>query len=549
MNASPIVGRELRVRARQGLTYWGRCGLAAFAAITAVQAASSYANAMNPGQIGPEVFNSLSWLAFLLACVSCLATADCISSERREGTLGLLFLTDLEGRDVVLGKLTAVGLSAFYGLVGFLPALALALLSGGVSGGELTRTALALLNALFLSLGAGLFISSRTHRQFRAMRNTLLTIGLLFAWSWVTAHLNSLPPMKASLFGLLSPYGAFYLAPDAAFAASPGVFWTALVVEHGAGWLLLAATNRDLKQKWRTVEKAEDPMRKAIDQAVSENAPVTPGEPEAAAPAGTEAGGAAGRRPEAGTEESWALLEQEPVCWAVSRTQGHNFYVWAGALLLLLSAAGTPLLNGPWWQGLEFLMSLGAGVLLAWGAGRSLFEARRSGELELLLCTPLGARDIVRGHWWALWRPLRAAWLLAVFVLLVQFIFSLGALGHAPVYVRTFYVVWAILVPLNKVLDGVALCWVAMWFGLRARKAIQVVAWTAGLVVVLPYVILALFSILMPYKPPQGVVDPVLILMPLLLLAKNVFFTVWAASRLRAELRVTAPLGTAEWVK
>ena len=34
-------------------------------------------------------------------------TADCLSEEKREGTLGLLFLTDLKGYDVVLGKLVA----------------------------------------------------------------------------------------------------------------------------------------------------------------------------------------------------------------------------------------------------------------------------------------------------------------------------------------------------------------------------------------------------------------------------------------------------------
>jgi ABC-type transport system involved in multi-copper enzyme maturation permease subunit len=541
MNASPIVGRELRVRARQSLTYWIRCGLAAFAIIIGAQAVSSYTNTLSPGLIGSKVFDNLSWLAFLLACISCLATADCISSERREGTLGLLFLTDLEGRDVVLGKLTALGLSAFYGLVGFLPALALSVLAGGVSGGQYTRTALALLNALFLSLVAGLFISSRTHQQFRAMRNTLITVGLFFAWSWVTANLKGVPPMKAALFGLLSPYGAYYLAPDTSYATAPAVFWVALVVEHAAGWFLLAATNRDLMQKWRVAEKPEEPVRLAKMQPA-------PGQPGATVEASDLADDAAAQWPEASVQESWALLEQEPVCWAVSRTQGHNFYVWAGALLLLLSAAGTPLLTGPLWNALEFLASFSAGCLLSWGAGRSIFEARRSGELELLLCTPLGARDIVRGHWWALWRPLRAAWLLAVFVLLVQFIFSLGAIAQQPVYVRTFFVLWAVLVPLNKILDGVAICWVAMWFALQARKAIQVVAWTTGLVILLPYVIVSLLSFLAPYKPPAGTVNPTLILIPLLVLAKNVFFTVWAAGRLRAELRTTAPLGTTEWV-
>lgn len=557
MNALPIVDRELRVRARQGTTYWGRCLLSGFAVLLGVKSASVYANALNPATIGPETFNALSWLAFLLACVSCLATADSISSERREGTLGLLFLTDLEGRDVILGKLTAAGVSAFYGLMGFLPALALAILSGGVTGGQFGRTALALLNALFLSLAAGIFISSRAHRQFRAMRNTLVLIGLLFVWSWVTGHLGSVPPRKAALFGLLSPYGAFYLAPDSVYAASKLAFWMAVLFEHGMGWVLLVAANEDVKRKWRVPEKLEERFPTKTS-ASSRRAGILPAT-DTSAGLGSDSGGIAEVNPEAQptvehksetmTEDSWALLEQEPVCWAVSRAHGHNFYVWLGALLLLLSAAGNTLLGGAMWNGLEFLMTLGAGVLLAWGAGRSLFEARRSGELELLLCTPLGARDIVRGHWWALWRPLRAAWMLAFFVLLLQFIFSTGAMAHYPLYLRTLFTAWAFLVPVNKVLDGVAICWVAMWFGLQSRKPIQVVAWTAGLVIALPWVFREAVGFVLPRAAVTRELDPLLILLPLLVLAKNAFFITWAAGNLRTELRTTAALTPAEWVK
>ena len=45
-----------------------------------------------------------------------LGTADCVSSEKRDGTLGLLFLTDLKGYDVICGKLAANSVSVLYGL-------------------------------------------------------------------------------------------------------------------------------------------------------------------------------------------------------------------------------------------------------------------------------------------------------------------------------------------------------------------------------------------------------------------------------------------------
>ena len=58
-----------------------------------------------------------------------ISTADCLSEEKREGTLGLLFLTDLKGYDVVLGKLAATSVSAFYGLLAALPVLAVPVLA------------------------------------------------------------------------------------------------------------------------------------------------------------------------------------------------------------------------------------------------------------------------------------------------------------------------------------------------------------------------------------------------------------------------------------
>src|SRR5688572_27689924 len=76
----------------------------------------------------------LSWLALAYAMVAGIhATADCVSEEKREGTLGLLFLTDLKGYDVILGKLSATSLGAIYAMLAILPMISLGLLMGGVT--------------------------------------------------------------------------------------------------------------------------------------------------------------------------------------------------------------------------------------------------------------------------------------------------------------------------------------------------------------------------------------------------------------------------------
>src|SRR5690348_16316413 len=86
---------------------------------------------------GSTLFAILSWLS-LAATLSAglFLTSDCLSEEKREGTLGLLFLTDLRGYDVVAGKLLGTSLRAAYALLAIFPILAITLLMGGVAGAQ-----------------------------------------------------------------------------------------------------------------------------------------------------------------------------------------------------------------------------------------------------------------------------------------------------------------------------------------------------------------------------------------------------------------------------
>ena len=104
MISLPIVERELRVAARRRLTYWLRAAVAAFAMIACLQLFND-SGSVSPADVGRASFQMLSWLGLVLAFFAAIVTADCISNERREGTLVLLFLTTLKSRDVVLGKL------------------------------------------------------------------------------------------------------------------------------------------------------------------------------------------------------------------------------------------------------------------------------------------------------------------------------------------------------------------------------------------------------------------------------------------------------------
>src|ERR1044071_9279281 len=97
----PLLGHELR--GAVGLSCWG------------LFVWSEWSTATSLGHSLLEIFGWTGFAGCVLAPI--LLTADCVSRERREGTLGLLFLTDLRGIDVILGKLAAKGIVPMYCLL------------------------------------------------------------------------------------------------------------------------------------------------------------------------------------------------------------------------------------------------------------------------------------------------------------------------------------------------------------------------------------------------------------------------------------------------
>ena len=155
MIVGPVIIRELLAESRRPFNYWMRvAGAAALLGALLIFAFNPFGFA--PGR-GGILFGNLNALVFLSVWIVVpLLTADCISRERREGTLGLLFLTPLKSHNIVLAKSLVHALRASSLLLGAIPVLAIPLLLGGVSGIDLLRTGLLDLGALVLALTAGL---------------------------------------------------------------------------------------------------------------------------------------------------------------------------------------------------------------------------------------------------------------------------------------------------------------------------------------------------------------------------------------------------------
>jgi ABC-type transport system involved in multi-copper enzyme maturation permease subunit len=103
--------------------------------------------------------------------------ADTISREKREGTLGLLFLTPLRPWEIVVAKVASNGLRAFTLVLAVTPVLVIPVLMGGVTWIDAVRAFVLNLAALFLALAAGLFASALCVRAARAMSLALLLGG------------------------------------------------------------------------------------------------------------------------------------------------------------------------------------------------------------------------------------------------------------------------------------------------------------------------------------------------------------------------------------
>jgi ABC-type transport system involved in multi-copper enzyme maturation permease subunit len=410
-----------------------------------------------PSLVGTRLFRALAEMGYwgcLFAGV--LLTADSLSEEKRDGTLGLLFLTDLKGHDVVLGKLAATSLNACYGLLAVFPALVVPAMLGGVTGGEVARLMAALLNTLFFSLAVGLVVSALARQEHAAV---LWTATLVL-------FVGCVLPLLGETSRLLSPRAAFALGFDAAFRLNPAGYFASLAFVQLLGWALLALAGARVS-RW-----TEEPVIGAKARAQSE---------EARAPIAARAAG-----------------EINPIEWLARRRERHG---WVWASLILVVAIGIAWSQPPgavrargelvifavvcWHSVLKFW--------IAWEAGRRFAEDRRNGALELLLVTPLRVEEIVRGQFRSLRRlfagPVAALLVVDAFVALGVF----RATAASPLGDEALgcLLVFALMLPV----DAYALGRVGLWLGFKHQRTWRAALAAVMRIMVVPGVAFALVTL------------------------------------------------------
>jgi hypothetical protein len=509
MTLLPIFERELRVRARSRASYWTRSGLAALGIFIALPPLAISSPSAQPAAIGRAVFDAMVGAGFVLSCCACLLTSESISGERREGTLGLLFLTRVKHVDVLLGKFASSGLTTIYVLVGFLPVLIVPVLAGGVTGGEAVRKGVVLLDTLCLALSAGLWASARGRERFKTGRAALLLmVALVLAPELVglIAHGSGLD--------LASPLGALVTAGDTAYKTAPWRYWLSLFLLQVPAWGLLFATLALLRANLWSEERISgncEGIQKLLlpEEAQPENPELTqtPDEaaPDRASPGPLNASALSQIIPPS-ARSALSCTAPTPLHWLFRRQRGLKGMLWIAAVLSVGHYISYSFLGrfagfgmsyaGIMWS-VGFVFGTVTGAIFAWVASRYFVEARRTGELELLLTTPAGAQGIVSAQWDVLKRWVRWPVVVMVVPALLQGLLYLSMyFSSQGDWWRFWYCLSILGGAINTVLGVMALCWVGFWFALHSNGQARAIIWTVALVKAVPYALTLTWSVL-----------------------------------------------------
>lgn len=469
MELLPTATRELRLAARRPGTYWIRVGFNALAILVVFGLLSpSFRGVRSPTETGQFLFLALSAAAFLLSLISgAFVTADALSEEKREGTLGLLFLTDLRGHDVVLGKLVGKGLNPFYALIAVLPLLALPMIIGGVTPGEFFRMSLVLLNTMFFSLTLALVISAISVAGRQAWALTMLTLALLCGLPWALVYLLKTSPLSVALAQFSPAYG-WVTAMDSEYGSKGSLFWSSLGFIHLLGWasLLVACfvtprfwqdfppgpRRAEWQRRWRTWLLGSDEHQLA-------------------------------------QRRRW--LDVNPLLW-LARRERHRRAIFWGFVLLYFGGwfLCSQFLSGAWVSPEVTLVTasvlhLVLKIWLAMEVSRRVATDKHNGVLELLLVTPLEVPDILKGLVAGITRQFLGPVLVVLGVDVLLLTFGMNrAVGNQPSLALTFLAGIGMFAA-----DAYALTWVGLWQGLTAKNSGVAFLRTIVIVLVMPWLV------------------------------------------------------------
>ena len=386
-------------------------------ALACTAAAASYLVGVTTPKAGLGISFFFSLHQAMLVAILLFApalTADCLSRERREGTLGLLFLTHLRSEEVVLGKGFVHMLRGAALWLSALPVLSIAIFLGGVSWLDIASAFTLQISLMVLALGAGLLASSVCINPISAIvvaEVLSFTLTCCLVRLGASAWLPSLPvqwtpglpqffPMLMSIGGALEGGNSWSnaLTKSPQFLSAwvftlTGLFFGALLLAFSC----LSLATRRVHWLWR--DRPLSPRQFRLWQFWFA--------PRLWSPRFARMRG--------------RILDRNPMGWLeryATRQRLINLICCAVVLVVdsrLMSSAQP-------WQHFEFVQMWLAILLILAIASESatLFrQERESGALELLLVAPLSAGELIGRRLVAFWR--RFLWPVGLYVALNWF--------------------------------------------------------------------------------------------------------------------------------
>jgi ABC-type transport system involved in multi-copper enzyme maturation permease subunit len=319
---------------------------------------------------GREVFSVFITIASLIAILAPVPiTADLFASERRNQTLGLLFLTGMKGREIFITKLlgaTAVAVSRVLALV---PMLILPFLIGGVPAQSIPALFCYLPLVLLLTISTGVLASVLARDPIHATAWTVLLLLLIHGSPMMVPLINLIAgtPILPEGWMVLSPsYGAFLLQSNFS-SGSAEQFWTGAAFTLGLCAVLLAAAERVLSRNWRDLAAprvVDRPARARKTQPV-ERPFMALGE----------------RESQKAVFWSWVLLASGSVGTLLASAALTGRWIVPGLILVAVAATAA-----------------GVGTFFIHAASRGFGELRATGLLESIVTTPIPVEEMIRDY-------------------------------------------------------------------------------------------------------------------------------------------------------
>jgi ABC-type transport system involved in multi-copper enzyme maturation permease subunit len=466
MNVLPVAVRELRAQARQPFTFWLR-----MLGVLALLGAGWFfvlSFPLTPSR-GSALFGYMHLvLLFSVWVLVPLGAADCLSRERREGTMGLLFLTPLKPRDIVLAKGLTHGLRGVTLLIAVLPVLTIPFLIGGVSWQQAVASALANFVAICWALAAALVASSLARTGLRAMALAALFAvvaffiqayvgGLILGWQLGGKVRAGYPHLDLSLIGGLALNGIDTRswrswAGGGGLRASVllSIVQSTLVSVLVLGAAVWFAAHR-VRRSWQ--EEPPSARLQQIEKVFCQ--PVI----------------------WVSFLKRWMQwkLQHNPIGWLEQRHWTGRMVTWAW-FSIIVSVQTTAMTDSTFFRGYAVWESVMAWLLtfsMAASAAGSFRRERETGVLELLLVSPLTSGQIIGGRLRALWGQFLPS---IVLLLGVWMYFGHILPNHEHDLVQVwFFAVTYLIVPV-----------IGLYFSVSCRHFITAFLLTLGTVAVAP---------------------------------------------------------------